>query len=43
VASLRASYDTLADGLARMLAPLGREAQERVFYRNALDFYRIRM
>jgi predicted TIM-barrel fold metal-dependent hydrolase len=41
VASLRASYDTIADGLARMLKPLGREAQERVFYKNAQRFYRI--
>ncbi|WP_256983301.1 hypothetical protein [Caballeronia sordidicola] len=41
MASLRPSYDTIADGLARMLEPLGREPQERVFYKNAQRFYRI--
>jgi predicted TIM-barrel fold metal-dependent hydrolase len=41
VAGLRASYDTIADGLAAMLAPLGRAAQEAVFAGNARRFYRL--
>ncbi len=41
VAGLRASYDTIADGVARMIAPMGRAAQEAVFAGNAQRFYRI--
>lgn len=41
VAGLRASYDTIADGVAAMLAPLGRAAQESVFAGNARRFYRL--
>jgi predicted TIM-barrel fold metal-dependent hydrolase len=41
VAGLRASYDTLADGVAAMLAPMGREVQEAVFAGNAQRFYRL--
>ncbi|WP_201190439.1 amidohydrolase family protein [Pseudomonas fluorescens] len=41
VAGLRASYDTIADGVARMLAPMGRAVQEAVFAGNARRFYRL--
>ena len=41
VAGLRASYDTIADGVAAMLAPLGRAVQEAVFAGNAQRFYRL--
>jgi predicted TIM-barrel fold metal-dependent hydrolase len=41
VAGLRASYDTIADGMAAMLAPLGRAVQEAVFAGNARRFYRL--
>jgi predicted TIM-barrel fold metal-dependent hydrolase len=41
VAGLRASYDTIADGMAAMLAPLGRTVQEAVFAGNARRFYRL--
>jgi len=41
VAGLRASYDTIADGMATMLAPLGRAVQEAVFAGNAQRFYRL--
>jgi predicted TIM-barrel fold metal-dependent hydrolase len=41
VAGLRASYDTIADSVAAMLAPLGREVQEAVFAGNAQRFYRL--
>ena len=41
VAGLRASYDTIADGMAAMLAPLGRGVQEAVFAGNARRFYRM--
>lgn len=41
VAGLRAGYDTIAGGVARMLAPHGREVQEAVFCHNAKRFYRI--
>ncbi|MFJ3487792.1 amidohydrolase family protein [Pseudomonas sp. NPDC090202] len=41
VAGLRASYDTVADGVAKMLEPLGRAAQEAVFAGNARRFYRL--
>lgn len=41
VAGLRADYSTIADGVARMLAPFGREVQEAVLCHNALRFYRI--
>ena len=43
VASLRASYDTLADGMAQMLAPMGRAVQEAVFAGNAQRFYRLNL
>lgn len=43
VASLRASYDTLADGMAQMLAPMGRAVQEAVFAGNAQRFYRLHL
>jgi predicted TIM-barrel fold metal-dependent hydrolase len=43
VASLRASYDTLADGMAQMLAPMGRAVQEAVFAGNAQCFYRLNL
>jgi predicted TIM-barrel fold metal-dependent hydrolase len=43
VASLRASYDTLADGMAQMLAPMGRAVQEAVFADNAKRFYRLNL
>jgi predicted TIM-barrel fold metal-dependent hydrolase len=41
VAGLRASYDTIADGMAGMLAPLGRAVQEAVFAGNAQRFYHL--
>lgn len=41
VAGLRASYDTIANGVADMLAPLGRAVQEAVFAGNAQRFYRL--
>jgi predicted TIM-barrel fold metal-dependent hydrolase len=41
VAGLRASYDTIADGVAAMLAPMGRAVQEAVFAGNAQRFYRL--
>jgi predicted TIM-barrel fold metal-dependent hydrolase len=41
VAGLRASYDTIADGMAAMLAPMGRAVQEAVFAGNAQRFYRL--
>jgi predicted TIM-barrel fold metal-dependent hydrolase len=41
VAGLRASYDTIADGMAAMLAPMGRAVQEAVFAGNARRFYRL--
>jgi predicted TIM-barrel fold metal-dependent hydrolase len=41
VAGLRASYDTIAHGVAAMLAPLGRAVQEAVFAGNAQRFYRL--
>jgi predicted TIM-barrel fold metal-dependent hydrolase len=41
VAGLRVSYDVLVDSMRRMLEPLGREALEKIFYRNALQFYRM--
>ncbi|WP_213939058.1 amidohydrolase family protein [Pseudomonas sp. dw_612] len=41
VAGLRASYDTIANGMAAMLAPLGRNVQEAVFAGNAQRFYRL--
>lgn len=41
VAGLRASYDTIADGVAAMLEPWGRAAQEAVFAGNARRFYRL--
>ncbi|MEB6590741.1 MULTISPECIES: amidohydrolase family protein [Pseudomonas] len=41
VAGLRASYDTIADGVASMLAPMGRAVQEAVFADNARRFYRL--
>jgi predicted TIM-barrel fold metal-dependent hydrolase len=41
VAGLRASYDTIASGVADMLAPLGRAVQEAVFAGNAQRFYRL--
>jgi predicted TIM-barrel fold metal-dependent hydrolase len=41
VAGLRASYDTIADGIAAMLAPHGRAVQEAVFAGNATRFYRL--
>lgn len=41
VAGLRASYDTIANGVAAMLEPLGRAVQEAVFAGNAQRFYRL--
>lgn len=41
VAGLRVSYDVLVDSMRVMLAPLGREAQKNIFFRNALRFYRM--
>ncbi|BAN27736.1 amidohydrolase family protein [Caballeronia insecticola] len=41
VAGLRVSYDVLIDSMKKMLEPLGRDALEKVFYRNALQFYRV--
>ncbi|MFL9888611.1 amidohydrolase family protein [Paraburkholderia agricolaris] len=41
VAGLRIGYDALVESIARMLEPLGHESQERIFFRNAADFYRI--
>jgi len=41
VAGLRACYDTIANGVADMLAPLGRAVQEAVFAGNAQRFYRL--
>lgn len=41
VASLRASYDTLTNGVAKMLAPLDRSVQEAIFAGNATRFYRL--
>ena len=41
VAGLRVSYDMLVSSLRRMLEPLGRDALEKIFYRNAQRFYRI--
>ncbi|MNI94481.1 hypothetical protein D3C73_1525910 [compost metagenome] len=41
VAGLRASYDTLADGMATMLAPMGRSVQQAVLAGNAQRFYRL--
>ena len=41
VAGLRASYDTIANGMADMLAPMGRAVQEAVFAGNAQRFYRL--
>ncbi|WP_397453740.1 amidohydrolase family protein [Pseudomonas sp. NA-150] len=41
VAGLRASYDTIANGVAAMLEPWGRAAQEAVFAGNAQRFYRL--
>jgi predicted TIM-barrel fold metal-dependent hydrolase len=43
VAGLRASYDTITDGMAQMLAPLGRAVQEAVFADNAKRFYRLNL
>lgn len=41
VAGLRVSYDVLVDSMRRMLEPLGRDALEKIFYRNAQQFYRV--
>jgi predicted TIM-barrel fold metal-dependent hydrolase len=41
VAGLRAAYDTIANGVADMLAPMGRAVQEAVFAGNAQRFYRL--
>lgn len=41
VAGLRVRYDVLVGSMRAMLEPLGRDAQEKIFFRNALRFYRI--
>ncbi|MFK3970855.1 amidohydrolase family protein [Pseudomonas sp. NPDC087358] len=43
VAGLRASYDTIANGVAQMLEPWGRAVQEAVFAGNAQRFYRLQL
>ncbi|SAK60332.1 amidohydrolase [Caballeronia temeraria] len=41
VAGLRVSYDVLVHSMKSMLEPLGRDALEKIFYRNAQRFYRV--
>lgn len=41
VSTLRASFDTIVDGLARIFDDLSDDNIDRFFYRNAMQFYRI--
>lgn len=41
VAGLRVGYDTLVRSVKRMLEPYSAHEQERFFFRNAVDFYRL--
>lgn len=41
VSTLKASYETIVDGLVAMLDDASEDAVDRFFYRNAIAFYRI--
>ena len=43
VASLRISYDALVRAMSRMLADRSREDRDKFFWKNAADFYRLRI